>query len=104
MMQLKHGFEVYSVAEAVAKADIVHDLIPDERQAKVYKEEIEPNLKSQTLMFAHGFNVHFGQIVPPAECDVFIGCTKRTRTLSKKNIHRRRWRSSYFRYLPRRFR
>ena len=47
-------------------------------------------------MFAHGFNIHFGQIVPPAECDVYHGCTKRTWTLSKKNIYRRRWRSSIF--------
>ena len=93
------------LAEAASKADVVHDLTYQmNRQAKVYKEEIEPNLKDQTLMFAHGFNVHFSQIVPPAECDVFIGCTKRTRTLSKKNIYRRRWRTSYFRYLPRCFR
>ena len=70
------GLEVYTVAEAVAKADIVQILLPDERQAKVYKEEIEPNLKNQTLMFAHGFNIHFGQIVPPAECDVIMVAPK----------------------------
>ena len=48
------------IAEAVKWADIVQILIPDEIQARVYKEEIEPNLKDgQTLMFSHGFNIHY---------------------------------------------
>jgi len=70
------GFEVYSVGEATAKADVIMILLPDEQQAKVYKEEIEPNLTNQALMFAHGFNIHFSQIVPPAECDVLMVAPK----------------------------
>ena len=67
------GFEVYTVAEAVKKADIVMILINDERQAKVYKESIEKNLKDgAALAFAHGFNIHFKQIIPPKNVDVFM--------------------------------
>lgn len=67
------GFEVLSVAEATKRADVVQILMPDETQASVYNSEIAPNLKSgATLLFAHGFNVHFGQIVPPADIDVLL--------------------------------
>ena len=65
------GFEVYTSAEAAKKADIIMILINDELQAKLYKESIEPNLEGgNMLMFAHGFNIHFGQIVPPKNVDV----------------------------------
>ena len=65
------GFEVYTSAEAAKKADIIMILINDELQAKLYKESIEPNLEEgNMLMFAHGFNIHFGQIVPPKNVDV----------------------------------
>jgi len=65
------GFEVYTAAEAAKKADIIMILINDELQAKMYKESVEPNLEpGNMLMFAHGFNIHFGQIVPPADVDV----------------------------------
>lgn len=65
------GFEVYTSAEAAKKADIIMILINDELQAKLYKESIEPNLEEGSmLMFAHGFNIHFGQIVPPKNVDV----------------------------------
>ena len=65
------GFEVYTAAEAAKKADIIMILINDELQANMYKNDIEPNLKEgDMLMFAHGFNIHFGQIVPPANVDV----------------------------------
>ncbi|CAB3393661.1 acetohydroxy-acid isomeroreductase (NADP-dependent) [Kyrpidia spormannii] len=65
------GFEVLSVAEATERADLIQILIPDERQAQTYREEMQPNLRSgQMLMFAHGFNIHFGQIDPPADVDV----------------------------------
>ncbi|MCB5496120.1 ketol-acid reductoisomerase, partial [[Ruminococcus] gnavus] len=61
----EQGFEVYTSAEAAKKADIIMILINDELQAKLYKESIEPNLEEgNMLMFAHGFNIHFGQIVP----------------------------------------
>ncbi len=67
----KAGLTVLSVAEAAKKADVVMILIPDEKQAAVYKNEIEPQLsKGKTLMFAHGFNIHFKGIVPPADVDV----------------------------------
>ncbi len=65
------GFEVYTAAEAAKKADIIMILINDELQAKLYKESIEPNLEpGNMLMFAHGFNIHFNQIVPPKDVDV----------------------------------
>ncbi len=71
------GFEVYSVADAARKADLVQILMPDETQAKVYNEEIAPNLKNgATLVFSHGFNIHFGQIVPSADKDVIMVAPK----------------------------
>ena len=65
------GFEVYTAAEAAKRADIIMILINDEKQAALYKESIEPNLEpGNMLMFAHGFSIHFGQIVPPKDVDV----------------------------------
>ncbi len=65
------GFEVYTAAEAAKKADIIMILINDEKQAAMYKADIEPNLEAgNMLMFAHGFAVHFGQIVAPKDVDV----------------------------------
>ena len=65
------GFEVYTAAEAAKRADIIMILINDEKQAKMYKESIEPNLEEgNMLMFAHGFAIHFGQIIPPKGVDV----------------------------------
>lgn len=72
----KDGFAVFNVGEATAQADVVMILLPDEMQPKVYKEEIEPNLTNQALMFAHGFNVHFNQIVPPANSDCLLVAPK----------------------------
>ena len=71
------GLTVKTVAEAVADADVTMVLIPDEKQADVYKAEIGPNLKAgSALAFAHGFNIHFQQIVPPADVDVFMVAPK----------------------------
>lgn len=71
------GFEVLNVADAARRADVVQILLPDETQAQVYREEIEPNLKKgAAIMFSHGFNVHFGQIVPSADKDVFLVAPK----------------------------
>src|SRR5699024_1467789 len=71
------GFTTLDVAEAVKDADIVMNLLPDEAQAKVYENEIKDNLKEgAALAFAHGFNVHFSQIVPPANVDVFLVAPK----------------------------
>ena len=67
------GFEVYTASEAAKKADIIMILINDEKQAKLYKESIEPNLEpGNALMFAHGFSIHFGQIIPPKDVDVLM--------------------------------
>lgn len=67
----EQGFEVYTAAEAAKKADVIMILINDEKQAAMYKESIAPNLRpGMMLMFAHGFAIHFGQIVPPKDVDV----------------------------------
>ncbi|GIP54948.1 MULTISPECIES: ketol-acid reductoisomerase [Paenibacillus] len=71
------GFEVLPVAEATKRADVVQILMPDETQAAVYNSEIAPNLKKgAALLFAHGFNVHFGQIVPSPDTDVLLVAPK----------------------------
>ena len=67
----KQGLTVYTAAEAAKKADVIMILINDELQADMYKKDIEPNLEAgNMLMFAHGFNIHFGCIKPPANVDV----------------------------------
>jgi ketol-acid reductoisomerase len=67
------GFEAYSAKEAAAKADIIQILIQDDLQGALYKNDVLPSLKAgKALMFSHGFNIHFGQIVPPADVDVFM--------------------------------
>jgi ketol-acid reductoisomerase len=71
------GFEVFTVAEATKLADVVQILLPDETQASAYNNEIEPNLKQgAALVFSHGFNIHFGQINPSADKDVFMVAPK----------------------------
>ncbi|MFZ1127251.1 ketol-acid reductoisomerase [Methanoregula sp.] len=73
----KDGMTVLSVAEAAKKADIIQILLPDELQAAVYKNEIMPHLtENKVLMFSHGFNIHFGQIQPPANIDVIMVAPK----------------------------
>jgi ketol-acid reductoisomerase len=67
------GFEAYDAKEAAAKADIIQILIQDDLQGSLYKNDVLPSLKAgKALMFSHGFNIHFGQIVPPADVDVFM--------------------------------
>lgn len=67
------GLKVMSVSEAAKAADVIMILIPDEKQAKMYKEDIAPNLtEGKTLAFAHGFNIHFGCIVPPKNVNVIM--------------------------------
>ena len=71
------GFEVYPVKEATEKADVIMILLPDEIHGDVYKHDIEPGLKADKyLVFAHGFSIHFGQIVPPKEVNVFMVAPK----------------------------
>lgn len=73
----EQGFEVLPVGEATKAADIVMVLIPDEKQKDVYNKEIKPNLSAgKTLAFAHGFNIHFGQIVPPEDVNVIMVAPK----------------------------
>ena len=69
----KAGFKVMTAADAAKSADVIMILINDERQADMYKESIAPNLTAgKAIAFAHGFNIHFGQIVPPADVDVIM--------------------------------
>ena len=71
------GMKVMDVSEAVKAADIVHILAPDETQSKLYYSEIEPNLKKgAALSFSHGFNIHYNQIIPRADLDVFMVAPK----------------------------
>ena len=73
----KDGFQVYPVAEATKLADIIMILINDEAQADMYKKDIAPNLTSgKAIAFAHGFNIRFQQIQPPADVDVFMAAPK----------------------------
>ncbi|ADU29660.1 ketol-acid reductoisomerase [Evansella cellulosilytica] len=74
---VEDGVDVQTVANAAAQADVVMVLLPDESQPTIYEESIKPNLKpGNALAFAHGFNVHFNQIVPPADVDVFLVAPK----------------------------
>lgn len=71
------GLQVMSVADATANADVIMILTPDTSQASIYAESIAPNIKQGAmLMFAHGFNIHFKQIVPPASVDVTMVAPK----------------------------
>lgn len=88
-----HGLTVMTASEAAKRADVIMILVPDEKQAKIYDESIKPNLeKGNTLMFAHGFNVHYKQIVPPEDVDVVMiapkgpGHTVRSEYISGKGV------------------
>lgn len=87
------GFEVYVSAEAAKKADIIMMLINDEKQAETYAKDIAPNLEAgNSLVFAHGFNIHYKQIVPPPDVDVWMiapkgpGHTVRSQYLEGKGV------------------
>ncbi|WP_256860536.1 ketol-acid reductoisomerase [Paraliobacillus ryukyuensis] len=74
---VEDGVEVKSVADATKVADVIMVLLPDEYQPTIYKESIEPNLEAgNALVFAHGFNIHFNQVVPPETVDVFLVAPK----------------------------
>lgn len=73
----KHGFKPKTAEEASAEADIVQILLPDEIQKKVYSESIEKNMTGgKALVFSHGFNIHFNQIIPPENVDVYMVAPK----------------------------
>jgi len=71
------GFEVYPTGEAVRRADVIFVALPDTKQPKAYEKDIAPNLsKGKTLLFSHGFSIHFKTIVPPKEVDVILVAPK----------------------------
>jgi ketol-acid reductoisomerase len=71
------NFKIYSASEAAARSSIIQILLPDEIQSGIYQKDILPHLKSgKVLMFSHGFNIHFKQIIPPAEIDVIMVAPK----------------------------
>lgn len=71
------GFEILTAAEAAKKGDVITMTVPDQTQAIVYKNDLAAEMKKgKTLLFAHGFNIHFGQIVPPADVDVIMVAPK----------------------------
>ncbi len=73
----KAGLTVRTVAEAAEAADLIMILLPDEKQAQIYYESIEPHMtEGKVLAFAHGFNIHYGQIVPPKNVDVIMAAPK----------------------------
>ncbi|HEY3914922.1 MAG TPA: ketol-acid reductoisomerase [Verrucomicrobiae bacterium] len=72
-----HGFEVVSTAEAVKRADVIFVAIPDTKQPKAYEKDIAPNLSpGKTLLFSHGFSIHFKTIVPPKNVNVILVAPK----------------------------
>jgi hypothetical protein len=74
---VQDGFKPVSAAEVAKKADIIQILVPDELQAALYENDIRPHLKKgKALVFSHGFAIHFGQIVPPADVDVWMVAPK----------------------------
>jgi len=76
-LAVKHGFKPVSADKATQQGDLISLLIPDEVQAGVYEKEIKPHLKKgKTLLFSHGFNIHFGQVVPPKDVDVIMVAPK----------------------------
>ncbi len=88
-LAVKHGFQPVSAAEAAAQADVIMILVPDHVQASLYREAIEPNLKpGKMLLFSHGFNIHFGQIVPPGDVDVAMVAPKGPGHLVRREYER----------------
>ncbi len=72
-LAIKHGFKPVPAAEAAKAADLIQILTQDHIQAKLYHEDVKPHLRNgKTLLFSHGFNIHYGQIIPPKEIDVVM--------------------------------
>jgi len=88
-LAIDHGFAPMSAAAAAAEAEIVQILAPDQTQALLYQKEIKDNLKAgKTLVFSHGFNIHFNQIVPPANVDVIMIAPKGPGHLVRREFQR----------------
>ena len=99
-LAVKHGFKPVSVDEAARQGDFLQILMPDETQKSVYESQIKPHLKEgKTLCFSHGFNIHFGQVMPPNNVDVIMvaprgpGHLVRT-SLKKAALYRVLWLST----------
>jgi ketol-acid reductoisomerase len=85
----KAGLQVAEVADAVRQADVVMILLPDEQIGAVYKNDVEPSIrKGASLAFAHGFNVHYGQVVPRDDLDVWMVAPRRRVTPCATPIRR----------------
>ncbi len=90
----KAGLQVDTVANVAKWADVIMNLTPDQTAAKVHKAEVEPNLApGKTLMFAHGFNIRFGTIVPSGRRRCLAGRSQGSRPPRPRGLHRRRRRS-----------
>ncbi|MCX8117210.1 MAG: ketol-acid reductoisomerase [Desulfobacterota bacterium] len=88
-LALRHGFHPVGAAQAAQEADLIQILTQDHVQAKLYEEDIKPHLREgKTLIFSHGFNVHFGQIVPPREIDVVMVAPKGPGHLVRREYER----------------
>ena len=88
------GLKVMPVADAVKASDVIMILAPDEAQAAIYRQDIAPNLKPGSyLAFGHGFNIHFGQIVPPANINVFMVAPKGPGHLGPVRVYQRQRRA-----------
>jgi ketol-acid reductoisomerase len=88
-LAVKHEFKPVSAGEAAAKGDLIMVLVPDHVQAQLYESAIETNLKTgNMLLFAHGFNIHFGQIIPPADVDVTMVAPKGPGHLVRREYER----------------
>jgi ketol-acid reductoisomerase len=86
---IDHGFKPVSAAEASKKADMIQILAQDNLQAQLYKTEIKDNLKKgKTLVFSHGFNIHYGQILPPPDIDVIMVAPKGPGHLVRREFER----------------
>lgn len=88
-LAVEHGFKPLTAKSASGQADIIQILAPDQTQAALYRNEIQENLKKgKTLVFSHGFNIHFGQIVPPADVDVIMVAPKGPGHLVRREFER----------------
>jgi len=90
-MARQHGFQPLRAAELAQRADLIQILVPDDLQPQVYASEIAPHLRGgKALGFSHGFNIHYGQIVPPAEVDVIMVAPKGPGRLVRREFERGR--------------
>lgn len=88
-LAVKHGFKPVSAAKAAKDADVIQILAQDNLQAELYKNEIKDHLKKgKTLVFSHGFNIHYNQIVPPADVDVVMVAPKGPGHLVRREFER----------------